>query len=139
MCKLQRACTFAHGEKELEAWNDHLEKMEKRGQMKTQEGKEEKTTGGRFESTSNKVNYYGMQPRCNYDSIFFIGLRKTSDFLFLATSSLWPDGCSDDLYTEEMFHLNAFVNSIILSCKKALKKAFNFYVFFYLSLTTVSK
>ena len=28
-CKLGRVCTFAHGETELAAWNNHLEKMEK--------------------------------------------------------------------------------------------------------------
>ena len=27
-CKLGRVCTFAHGETELTAWNNHLEKME---------------------------------------------------------------------------------------------------------------
>ena len=86
--------------------SDCVQKMEKERKMKTEEGKEEKTKGWRPESSSNKVNYCDMQPRCNYDSIFFIGLRKTSDFLFLATSSLWPDGCSGDLYTEEMFHLS---------------------------------
>ena len=27
-CKLGKVCTFAHGETELTAWNDHLRKME---------------------------------------------------------------------------------------------------------------
>ena len=26
-CKLDKACTFAHGDDELRAWNEHLEKM----------------------------------------------------------------------------------------------------------------
>ena len=82
-CKLQRACTFAHGEKELEAWNEHLEKMEKQRKMKTEEGKDEKTRCGRPESSSNKVNYYDVQSRCYYDSIFVIGLRKSSVISFL--------------------------------------------------------
>lgn len=29
MCKFGRGCTFAHGEKELTAWNEHLTVMEK--------------------------------------------------------------------------------------------------------------
>ena len=39
-CKLGRGCTFAHGDKELEAWNEHLEKME--NEMKRETGKENK-------------------------------------------------------------------------------------------------
>ena len=76
-CELHRTCPFAHGEEELEAWNEHLEKMEEERKLKTEEGKEERTTGGRSERSSNKVNYHDMQTRCNYDSIFV---------------SLWPVG-----------------------------------------------
>jgi len=78
-CKLHRECTFAHGEKELEAWNEHLEKMEKERKMKTEEGKEVKRTDGHPKSSSNKVNYYDMQPRCNHNSMLFfiIGAKKT--------------------------------------------------------------
>ena len=70
-CKLQRECTFAHGEKELEAWNEHLEKMEKERKMNTKEGKEEKTTDGHPKSSSNKVYYnYGIRPRVITSPLF---------------------------------------------------------------------
>jgi len=48
--------------------------------MKEAEGKQEKTTDGHPKKSSNKVNYYDMQPRWNYDSMlnfFFIGAKKT--------------------------------------------------------------
>lgn len=53
-CKLNRGCSFAHGEKELTAWNEHLEKMEKEMKKKTDE-KKEKAIDGRLKSSSNKV------------------------------------------------------------------------------------
>ena len=48
--------------------------------MKEGEGKQEKTTDGHSKKSSNKVKYYDMQPRWNYDSMlnfFFIGAKKT--------------------------------------------------------------
>jgi len=45
--------------------------MEKERKIKTEEEKEVKTTDGQPKSSSNKVNYYGMQPRCNYNSMVF--------------------------------------------------------------------
>ena len=81
-CKLPRECAFAHGEKELEAWNEHLEKMGKERKMKTEEGKGEKTTGGHPKSSSNKVSYY----ECNYVLIttVFLLLGKGKLQLFLS-------------------------------------------------------
>jgi len=43
-CKLGRVCTFAHGETELTAWNDHLKKME---QEMAKDGEKETTKAER--------------------------------------------------------------------------------------------
>ncbi|KAJ7378377.1 hypothetical protein OS493_023632 [Desmophyllum pertusum] len=43
-CKLNKSCTFAHGEKELTAWNEHLEKMENELKTKTEEEKKKEQT-----------------------------------------------------------------------------------------------
>lgn len=82
-CKLHRACTFAHGEKELEAWNEHLKNMEKEKKMKTEEGKEERTTDGRPSSSLNKVrySYVTLDPLCNYD--FFLTQGKPQSVILL--------------------------------------------------------
>ena len=40
-CKLGKGCTFAHGEEELNAWNEHLDKMEKETKTKTKNENEE--------------------------------------------------------------------------------------------------
>lgn len=38
-CKLGRGCTFAHGEEELTAWNEQLEKMRKDEKTKKEKEK----------------------------------------------------------------------------------------------------
>jgi len=51
---LGRGCTFAHGEKELVAWNDHLEKMELKKKKKTEEESNKKEDD--HSAVKSKVN-----------------------------------------------------------------------------------
>lgn len=54
-CKLNRTCTFAHGEKELTAWNEHLERMEKEMKMKGDGKEKESKIDGHLNGSLNKV------------------------------------------------------------------------------------
>lgn len=60
MCKFGRGCTFAHGEKELTAWNEHLKVMEKemkRIEMKkkTEEEKKKEQTKDHDSAVKSKI------------------------------------------------------------------------------------
>ena len=60
MCKLGRGCTFAHGEKELTAWNEHLKKMEKEinrmeKEKNTEEEKKKEQTKDRDFAVKSKI------------------------------------------------------------------------------------
>lgn len=54
MCKLGRGCTFAHGDKELAAWNEHLEKMAKEMENRKEalNEKEDDKSSGKMEENS---------------------------------------------------------------------------------------
>ena len=52
-CKLGRVCTFAHGETELTAWNNHLEKMD--SELKTRKVKQKNVDSAEESKVSSLV------------------------------------------------------------------------------------
>ena len=72
-CKLDRGCLFAHGEKELTAWNEHLSRMETEIRQKREEITEKKSqTDKRPAASSNKVVYL------LYFVLFYFSEKKTN-------------------------------------------------------------
>ena len=82
MCKLGRGCTNAHGDKELAAWNEHLEKMAKEmeNRKEAQNKKEDDESSAKMEQSSLimviiDLLLIRLEVRNNNSKLIFVWLR----------------------------------------------------------------